>query len=68
MISLTPEGTALHRDLRDAIGRTTCLLLQPIAASDLETTIRTMQQITERAGTLHAPGHRVHLTSQAWIC
>jgi DNA-binding MarR family transcriptional regulator len=48
-LNLTPEGEALHRSLREYIAGPTARLLGQFDADDVETTIRTLQAITERA-------------------
>jgi DNA-binding MarR family transcriptional regulator len=48
-IDLTVEGEALHRSLREYIAGPTAQLLGQFDAEDVETTIRTLQAITERA-------------------
>jgi Mn-dependent DtxR family transcriptional regulator len=48
-VELTAEGEALHRSLREYIAGPTARLLGRFAAADIETTIRTLQAITERA-------------------
>jgi DNA-binding MarR family transcriptional regulator len=48
-IDLTPEGEALHRSLREYIAGPTAQLLGQFDSGDVETTIRTLQAITERA-------------------
>jgi hypothetical protein len=48
-IDLTPEGVALHRSLKEYISGPTTQLLSQFELSDVETTVRTLQAITERA-------------------
>jgi hypothetical protein len=48
-IDLTPEGEALHRSLREYIAGPTTRLLGQFDPADVETTIRTLRAITERA-------------------
>jgi DNA-binding MarR family transcriptional regulator len=48
-LELTPEGEALHRGLREYIAGLTARLLGQFPADDIETTLRTLQAITERA-------------------
>ena len=48
-VDLTPEGEALHRDLRDYIAGPTVRLLSQFDIDDIETTVRTLQAITKRA-------------------
>jgi DNA-binding MarR family transcriptional regulator len=48
-VDLTAEGEALHRSLREYIAGPTARLLGEFPAADIETTMRTLQAITERA-------------------
>jgi DNA-binding MarR family transcriptional regulator len=48
-LDLTAEGEALHRSLREYIAGPTARLLSQFPADDIETTVRTLQAITERA-------------------
>ena len=48
-LDLTPEGEALHRSLRESIAGPRNQLLSQFDVDDVETTIRTLQAITERA-------------------
>lgn len=48
-VDLTPEGTALHRSLKEYISGPTTALLSQFELGDVETTVRTLQAITERA-------------------
>jgi DNA-binding MarR family transcriptional regulator len=48
-IDLTPEGEALHRSLREYIAGPTARLLGQFDPDEVETTIRTLGAITERA-------------------
>jgi hypothetical protein len=48
-IDLTPEGIAFHRSLKEYISGPTTQLLGQFELSDVETTVRTLQAITERA-------------------
>ena len=48
-VDLTPEGTALHRSLREYISGPTAELLSQFDLDDVQTTVRTLQAITERA-------------------
>jgi hypothetical protein len=48
-LDLTAEGEALHRSLREYIAGPTARLLGQFDVADVETTIRTLQAITERA-------------------
>jgi DNA-binding MarR family transcriptional regulator len=52
---LTAEGEALHRSLREYIAGPTARLLGQFDVDDIETTIRTLQAITERAAEDLAP-------------
>jgi DNA-binding MarR family transcriptional regulator len=47
-VDLTPEGTALHRSLREYVLRPTIELLSQFELDDIETTVRTLQAITDR--------------------
>ena len=48
-LDLTPEGEALHRSLRESIAGPRDQLLSQFDVDDIETTVRTLQAITERA-------------------
>jgi hypothetical protein len=48
-LHLTTEGERLHRSLQEYIAGPTAQLLSQFDADDVETTIRTLQAITERA-------------------
>jgi DNA-binding MarR family transcriptional regulator len=48
-VELTAAGTELHRSLRDYVAIPRNRLLSEFDADDVETTIRTLQRITERA-------------------
>ena len=48
-VDLTPEGEAVHRSLRESIAGPRNQLLSQFDVEDVETTIRTLQAITERA-------------------
>ncbi|HEY0539839.1 MAG TPA: hypothetical protein VGD53_15800 [Actinoallomurus sp.] len=48
-VDLTAEGEALHRSLREYIAGPTARLLGEFPAADIETTMRTLQAITELA-------------------
>src|SRR5271154_4018399 len=48
-VSLTPEGAAFFADLRAYVFEATARLLGQFDPSDIETTIRTLQAITQRA-------------------
>jgi DNA-binding MarR family transcriptional regulator len=49
VVDLTAEGEALHRSLREYIAGPTARLLGQFPAEDVETTMRTLQAISERA-------------------
>jgi hypothetical protein len=48
-VDLTPKGAALHRGLREYIAGPTARLLGQFDIHDIETTVRTLQEITKRA-------------------
>lgn len=48
-VDLTPEGIALHRSLKEYISAPTTELLSQFELSDVETTVRTLEAITQRA-------------------
>ena len=48
-MDLTPEGQALHRSLREYIAGPAVRLLGQFDIHDIETTVRTLQAITQRA-------------------
>jgi hypothetical protein len=48
-VDLTPEGTALYESLREYIAGPTIRLLSQFDIHDIETTVRTMQEITKLA-------------------
>jgi DNA-binding MarR family transcriptional regulator len=48
-VELTEEGAALYRSLREYIAGPTAQLLGQFDIHDIETTVRTLQAITERA-------------------
>jgi coproporphyrinogen III oxidase-like Fe-S oxidoreductase len=48
-VDLTAEGEALHRSLREYIAGPTVRLLSQFDIHDIETTVRTLQAITERS-------------------
>jgi hypothetical protein len=55
-VDLTDEGEALHRSLREYIASPTIELLSQFDIHDIETTVRTLRAITERAaGDLASP-------------
>jgi hypothetical protein len=47
-VDLTSEGAALHRGLREYVLRPTIELLSQFELDDIETTVRTLQAITDR--------------------
>jgi hypothetical protein len=47
-VDLTAEGAALHRSLREYVLRPTVELLSQFELDDIETTVRTLQAITDR--------------------
>lgn len=49
-IDLTAEGEALHRSMREYVTGPTRELLSQFDADDIDTTVRTLQAITKRAG------------------
>jgi DNA-binding MarR family transcriptional regulator len=48
-LHLTAKGEAMHQSLRDYIAGPTARLLGQFPAEDIETTVRTLRGITERA-------------------
>ena len=48
-VALTAEGEALHRSLREHIAGPTARLLSQFDIRDIETTVRTLQAITQKA-------------------
>ena len=48
-VDLTPEGMALYQSLRDYIAGPTTRLLSQFDIHDIETTVRTMREITKLA-------------------
>lgn len=48
-IDLTAEGEALYRSLRDYVSNLTARLLSQFDAADVDTTVRTLQAITQLA-------------------
>jgi hypothetical protein len=59
-LDLTADGEALHRSLREYIAGPTARLLGQFDLADIETTVRTLQGITERAAEgLSTPAERV---------
>ena len=57
-VDLTAEGEILHRSLREYIAGPTAQLLGQFDADDIDTTVRTLQAITERANADLAAGAR----------
>jgi len=49
-IELTDDGRALHRSLREYVGIPRDRLLSQFDVEDIETTVRTLRAIAERAG------------------
>jgi DNA-binding MarR family transcriptional regulator len=59
-VDLTADGEALHRSLREYIAGPTARLLGQFDLDDIETTVRTLKAITERAAEgLSAPAGEV---------
>jgi DNA-binding MarR family transcriptional regulator len=48
-LELTADGQAVHASLREYVARPTTRLLSQFDVHDIETTVRTLQAITERA-------------------
>ena len=48
-VNLTAQGEALHRSLREYVAGPATRLLSQFDIHDIETTVRTLQAITERA-------------------
>jgi DNA-binding MarR family transcriptional regulator len=48
-LDLTTEGQVLYQDLREYVARPTAELLGQFDADDVDTTVRTLQAITQRA-------------------
>ncbi len=48
-VVLTAQGEALYQSLREYVGAPTARLLSQFDLDDIETTVRTLQAITERA-------------------
>ena len=48
-VSLTEQGEALHRSLREYVSGPTARLLSQFDPRDVETTVRTLQAVTSRA-------------------
>jgi MarR family transcriptional regulator, organic hydroperoxide resistance regulator len=49
LVELTEEGQVLHRSLRRSVGGASAELLAGLDPSDVETTIRVLREVTERA-------------------
>jgi DNA-binding MarR family transcriptional regulator len=49
LVELTEEGQVLHRSLRQSVGGASAKLLAGLGPSDVETTIRVLREVTERA-------------------
>lgn len=56
VVELTAAGAALQDRLRRSAGRISAELVAPFDASDIETTIRTLQAVTERARQMRSAG------------
>jgi DNA-binding MarR family transcriptional regulator len=54
-VDLTAEGEALHRSLREYVAGPAARLLSQFDLHDIETTVRTLQAITERAAEDSSP-------------
>jgi DNA-binding MarR family transcriptional regulator len=54
VVELTAAGAALQDRVRRSVGRVSAELIAPFDASDIETTIRTLQAVTERARQMRA--------------
>ena len=54
-VNLTAQGEALHRSLRGCITGPATRLLSQLESHDIETTVRTLQAITERAAEDSSP-------------
>ena len=55
-VSLTTEGEARYQSLREYVGQPTARLLGQFDLADIETTVRTLQAITERAAASQQSG------------
>ena len=58
LVELTPAGAALQDRLRRSAGRLSADLVAPFDASAIETTIRTLQAVTERAREMRSAGQK----------
>jgi DNA-binding MarR family transcriptional regulator len=56
VVQLTDAGTALAGRIRRSVGRVTAELVAPFDPGDIETTIRTLQAVTQRAQQLRPAG------------
>jgi DNA-binding MarR family transcriptional regulator len=54
-VDLTAQGEALHRSLREYVAGPAARLLSQFDIHDIETTVRTLQAITERAAEDSSP-------------
>lgn len=54
-VDLTAQGEALHRSLREYVAGPAARLLSQFDIRDIETTVRTLQAITERAAEDSSP-------------
>jgi DNA-binding MarR family transcriptional regulator len=54
-VDLTAQGEALHRSLREYVAGPAARLLSQFDLHDIETTVRTLQAITERAAEDSSP-------------
>jgi DNA-binding MarR family transcriptional regulator len=55
-VRLTAEGEARYQSLREYVGQPTARLLGQFDLADIETTVRTLQAITERAAASQQAG------------
>ena len=58
-VDLTTQGEALHRSLREYVAGPAARLLSQFDLHDIETTVRTLQAITERAAGDSSPADRL---------
>jgi DNA-binding MarR family transcriptional regulator len=58
-VDLTAQGEALHRSLREYVAGPAARLLSQFDIRDIETTVRTLQAITERAAGDSSPADRL---------
>ena len=54
VVRLSPRGEELRRKINGSVSAVTATLLAPLDGADVETTIRTLQQVTARAAALRA--------------